>query len=411
MAPARTAWLVALIVCPSGASLALVRARGSVRPVWRMSAAPPSGEDRALSLDAAVRTAMSSLAAAFAQREEGEAELGAEFSADVRVSGLLWSASSRREWQRAVSDSGKFLVDPMLEVLSVSVTGASSARVEWLASGTWPLPWRPRALALGSSALELETLPTGAVHVVRVTDTLQTSPVDVLVSQLLPNWEDVYSLYNSPPAELRPYRVVRAARTYELRWMPPGIALRCALRSATYPSSATHKLVAPLLPGFAFTGKPLNNRAVWSAVRPITVEYDQSDRKAGGPCAYRWTVPLPSRLGTDRSALPPLPPVESGVEEMEYIALPARYVAARRLAGALESDGAVLAEAEQLAAQLRADGVRTVDGTPSRAAFQFCQYNFKAGFNLAGQLAIAQYQGTAQPLRRNEILVDIEEPR
>lgn len=392
----------------SGASLARARAPLGARSASCMSAAPSVGERCELATDA-----MSSLGALFEQLE-GAAQLASHFSDDVKVASPVWSASSRTEWEAEVANLGKFLIDPSFEVLSVQRDSESGARVEWLASGTWPLPWRPRAVVLGSSTLELEARSSGPAQVVRVTDALHTSLLDVLTSQLMPNWEDVYNLYNSPPAETKPYRVVRKAGSYEVRWLPPGLALQCEVRSDQYPSAKSHKLGSPVLPACAFTGKPLNNRAVWSAVRPIAIELDQSARAEGGPCTYRWILPLPSRLGADEAKLPPLPPTESEAETMAYVRTPARYVAARRSAGMFDSDNAVLAEVDKLLEQLRADGITTAHpagGDAAGPAFQFRQYNCKLGYNMQGQLAIAQYQGTAELIRRNEILVEVNEPR
>lgn len=403
-----TCLLVSALGAPSArASLAGARAPARVRPVCRMSATASADSTLALA-----REAMSSLMAAI--RQGNGAALSSGFSDGIQVAGPVWTASSRSEWEREISAICSFLIDPSLEVFSVEPDGESAVHIEWLASGTWPLPWRPRALALGSSRLEFEPQSAGTPHVVRMTDKLHTSLPEILLTQLLPNWEDVYSLYNSPPAELRPYRVLRKAKNYELRWLPPSLAIQCELRSGTYPSEGTYKLASPVLPDFAFVGKPLSNKATWSAVRPIAIECDQSARAAGGPCTYRWTLPLPSRLGSDEAQLPPLPPVDADVEAMAYVRVPARHVAVRRIAGIFDSDGALLAEANKFAAELRSDGVAVAqsdDGASSSPTFQFRQYNCKVGYNPQGELAIAQYQGTVEPIRRNEILFDIDEPR
>jgi hypothetical protein len=358
-----------------------------------------------------VEDAVSSVADAFCRgRGEAPLQLGTAFSPQVRVLSTIWPSSSRAEWEQQIFQFGQFLTDPMYEVLSVE-SNERSATVDWMISGTWPLPWRPRALALGKSTLELAAAGSGGTQVVSVTEKLTTSPLEVLGMQLLPNWEDVYNMYNTPPAETRPYRVLRRARSYELRWVPPALAIQADVFTGEYPCARSRRLSNPALPDFVFTGKPLRSKnPEFSAIRPISVTCDASGKEAGKPCRYRYYMPVPSRLGADPARLPSLTstPLESGAEAMEYSLRPGRYVAVRRMAGSFDVDSALLEELDKLVAELRADGV-AIDGgdAGARPPFELSRYNTKIGFNFEGEIAIAQYQGTIGPLRRNEIAVEV----
>ncbi|KAJ1633666.1 hypothetical protein T492DRAFT_978985 [Pavlovales sp. CCMP2436] len=354
--------------------------------------------------------AMASLADAFAAGRP----LSSAFGANVKVASALWSATGRADLERQVAGFGKFLIEPTLEVLSVQAAGPTRATVEWMVSGTWPLPWRPRALALGTSTLDFGFSSAGALEVVSCEEALVTNPLEVLLRQLMPNWEDVFNQYNTPPAETRPYRVLRRAKGYELRWMPPTLALESEALDGTFPSAQSHILTTPVLPSFAIRGRPLGTKSLFTTIRPLTVECDESGREKNGPCRYRWTVPIPSRLGANADSMPPLEPSarESGAQELRYVKLPGRFVAARTLAGFIASDAVLLAEVDSLAAQLRADGLAPTAGkTSARPCYQLSQYNTKVGFNLDGLVAIAQYQGTVGPMRRNEVLVEVAPPR
>lgn len=392
-----------MLACLGVAMLAGSRSacRHGVRGV-RMSAATDS--------ESAVAQAVASVASVFERKRAADGSLSAAFAPQLKVASPVWAASSRSEWEQQIADLGQFFIEPKLEVLDVRVGDGSSANVDWMITGTWGAPWRPRVLLLGSSALALTTSSTsGAVQITSVIDELITNPIEAFFTQLIPNWEDVYNLYNTPPAETRPYRALKRGAGYEVRLVPSALSIQVECSSADYPSASSHIVSTPVLPNFAFTGKPLNNKATWSAVRPLTVSCDQSAKAAGGPCRYRYTFPVPSRLGFDPAQLPSLASAkrEAGVEKLEYVRLPARRVAVSRFANAFDSDTAMLAEVDKLAAQLRADGFECVPGPDGRPAFSFSQYNTKVGFNLAGQVAIAQYQGTFGGLRRNEIAMEI----
>jgi hypothetical protein len=364
----------------------------------------------ATSSESAVAQAIASVASVFERTSAADGSLSATFGPQLKVNSPVWAASSRSDWEQQIAGLGQFFIEPKFEVLDVRIGNGPSAHVDWMITGTWGAPWRPRALMLGSSALELTTSSTsGAVQITNIVDNLHTSPIQVLCTQLIPNWEDVYNLYNTPPAETRPYRTLQKAAGYEVRMLPSALSIQADYSSAEYPSASSHILSAPVLPNCAFTGRSLSNKATWSAVRPLTVSCDQSAKAAGGPCRYRYTFPVPSRLGSDPAGLPSLASAkrEAGVENLEYVRLPARRVAVSRSANTFDSDTAMLAEVEKLAAQLRADGFECVTGSDGRPTFHFSQYNTKIGFNLGGQVAIAQYQGTFGALRRNEIALEI----
>lgn len=405
------AWLGLAAIAAAGAGAGRLPARPAVVRASVRASVSPSVPESASQAELVAALAISQLAEAIAQPASQRGLSGASaFSEQLQVDSALWAAGSRAQWADQVSDLADFYGDPRLEVLAVREGGAAGTMVDWMLSGTWPAPWRPRVAVLGSSALEMASGPSGGLVVSRIRDTLKTPPTDVFLRQLLPDWEDVYNLYNSAHAEQPAHEPIGRGSGYQLRRLPPTLVLEF-----DYTVRPSTPLLPPVLPGFAFTGKQLKTRDEWTAVRPLTAEFAPTGEAEAAGTRVRLTVPVPTRLGRDMSTLPSPQPAEQDAEvagaSARYSLVPARTVAVRAFAGNPADNAAVLSEVDKLLDGLRKDGRRVLGaerGAGGRPAFQVSQYNCKAGFDMDGRLALAQYEGTVDPLRRNEVLVDVE---
>lgn len=67
---------------------------------------------------------------------------------DAEWIGPLGRISGLQAIEKELRDIGKLLLDPRMSIFS-SKNGARE--LEWVASGTWPLPWRPRFIVRGKS--------------------------------------------------------------------------------------------------------------------------------------------------------------------------------------------------------------------------------------------------------------------
>lgn len=67
---------------------------------------------------------------------------------DAEWIGPLGRISGLQAIEKELRDLGKLLLDPRISIFS-SKNGARE--LEWVASGTWPLPWRPRFIVRGKS--------------------------------------------------------------------------------------------------------------------------------------------------------------------------------------------------------------------------------------------------------------------
>ena len=97
---------------------------------------------------------------------------------------------------------GEFFIDPTFSVTKVTPSGsgggagAEAWAVDWMFSGTWPLPWRPRVRVSGVA--RVETTDEGEV-IRRVEDTW-TAPKSlsaIVSSQLQPRFFDLLNIFNS----------------------------------------------------------------------------------------------------------------------------------------------------------------------------------------------------------------------
>lgn len=112
-------------------------------------------------------------------------------------------------------------------------TGASSVETftaTWTFSGTWPLPWRPRARVSGTCEVVTELVAatsssssSGSKGLRRqITGLFDTwvapsgGTVGLLMSQVVPRTIDVLNVYSSPHAEKVPYKVLERRNGYDL---------------------------------------------------------------------------------------------------------------------------------------------------------------------------------------------------
>lgn len=336
-----------------------------------------------------------------------ESGFGGPFGPTIDADGVVWSAQSLDELRAAARELGAFFIEPRLDALSARQLGEDEVEVQWRFSGTWPTAWRPRLVLLGSSTLTLGSASDGSRLVVSMRDTLEQPLAISLVSQVLPNWEDVYNLFNTPPAEAQPWTVESRGKGFEIRQLPPTCMLQIEETRDLAPDDRSRVLSNPMVPSIAFAEKKARPDAQLYAVRPLAVEPLQRSSESG---RFRWSVPVPSIFGMNwsQSFVEPTSPSSSAsaAATAQLVVVPGRRVAVQTFSGKVENDEAVYAAARTLA-----DKVRTAGERPRAAGsseFQFAQFNTKVIFDVDGKVALAQYQGTLGPLRRNEVSIELE---
>jgi hypothetical protein len=90
---------------------------------------------------------------------------------------------------------------PSAEAETTSLSATICIEMDYVASGLWPLPWRPRVLCTGTLSIELECVDAGTRLQARtVKDTCQQSNIGLL-RQLIPGLADVVSVFVAPLPE------------------------------------------------------------------------------------------------------------------------------------------------------------------------------------------------------------------
>jgi hypothetical protein len=114
-----------------------------------------------------------------------------------------------------------------------AVGGTETFTATWAFSGTWPLPWRPRARVSGTCEVVTELVGTGSPSSPerRVTGLFDAwvapagGTVGLLLTQVVPRTLDVLNVYNSPHAEAVPFKVLDRRNGYDLVQTTPHAVL------------------------------------------------------------------------------------------------------------------------------------------------------------------------------------------
>eukprot|EP00752_Nemacystus_decipiens_P002778 g2595.t1 len=163
----------------------------------------------------------------------------------VEWRGPLGSNGGLAKVEAELRGLGNLLSEPRMAV-TASLEGAR--RLEWIASGTWRLPWLPRFIVRGASTVE-----TGADgKVVKITDSWEGNPLSLGLKHLIPGFWDIWHQLGSPPAEKQPYRVIKRTLGYAIREYAPRLVTQPSL---TDYSNSREIRKALILPGFCHDGE------------------------------------------------------------------------------------------------------------------------------------------------------------
>lgn len=155
--------------------------------------------------------------------------------ADAEVVTPVWKCSQRAEYESEIAGAREFfsaLSPPAFTVLSRRQLRDGRVKVAWMLGVEWPAVWRPRINILGESTLTIDASASaaGAPSVRRVEERWHQSSSNAFKLQLLPKLRDVFSLYATPTAEHVPMPIVGDGNGYELRRLPPMLALQAGTR-------------------------------------------------------------------------------------------------------------------------------------------------------------------------------------
>ncbi|CAM9522259.1 unnamed protein product [Ectocarpus sp. 13 AM-2016] len=308
--------------------------------------------------------------------------------------------------------------------MSVFASKDGAKRLEWVASGTWPLPWLPRFIVKGASTLQ--TGPDGKV--VKITDTWEGNPVTLGLKHLVPGFWDIWHQLGSPPAEKPPYRVVKRALGYVIREYAPRMATQPSLIDY---SNSREIRKALILPGFCHDGeiktsgrKPDEYYVTGPlevAIQPFiatgsfpngtwfngTAREASQSRRAN---RITWTVPIPTAMGLDPTKLPEPPSERERGEDQRsrHVRQGARRIAVTNFNGIPQDPEAAEVRAKLLK-RLAADGVEPSRGADGRVRSGILMHNSVACFTKAGKLAMSilyhrpKYIGIG-----NEVFVELD---
>jgi len=305
-----------------------------------------------------------------------------------------------------LNETGEFLEEP-----SFRVTASGNGVARWVASGTWPSPWRPRAVVRGTSRLT-----TDGEVVTAIEDEWERSPWRVFATQVLPRFRDIISLYMLPPAELP------LERSIPWPGLPFGVRLvrvdeRRLLRTRMVDVTNSRKMkMATALPDLPFT---INYRAATRttalyAVSPLEVTVDLETE----PEIRRlvtWDVHLPSLFsGSDDLPQPELNE-DDEYETLGWIADPSvDYVRAGPTYLLVAGYGGEVQDREAEAVRRRlVDAAATAGLTPigDRPALVHRQFDVRLVFDQFARLCLAAYLPILPLIPSgNQIAIRLEPP-
>ena len=350
-------------------------------------------------------------------------------SRDCAVETPIWSCGERSDYESQLAESREFfssLGPPVLTVLSHRQLSDGRAQLTWMLGLEWPAVWRPRINILGESILTIEAAGD-TLRITRVEETWHQKPREVFTSQVLPKLRDIFSIWCTPTAEHFPLPVVGGGRGFELRRIPPMIALQAEWIEV---GSMLYGEQAPLPPFYAFTGE-IKRTDWYNTVSPGFLERSFCTWRLPGDMSQagqrrRWFSPLPTRFGADlsSSALPsfdnclePRPGEYEGEEpglppevvsaSCQHVRRPSQLIAVRALKES-PSNSAVLTAAVELASAAEAAGLRVVK-REGRPVIMQLSGDLKYGFNEKRQLAMSVWLSVPNLLREEYVGVVIDE--
>ena len=342
-------------------------------------------------------------------------------SDDVVVETPIWQCEGRDAYMESLGEAAEFFArahPPTLQVLSQRQLGPGRASVEWVLGVEWPSLWSARVNLLGESVVRYDAGgANGERALVReVRETWHQTPREAFFRQVVPRRRDWMSLWNAPTAEHVPQKCLQKCDGYDLRQLPPMLAVQAETIEV---GETIFEEQAPLAPAFAFPGQ-VKRREWFSTVSPGILERSFTTFSLPGGMEQpaqrrRWILPLPLRFGTDADALPS---PDGGLDDedayypgivhksIQYVRRPAQRLAVGRVRG-MPSNEAVLTVVKKVADAARRDGQRvlTQEGRP---VFVHMCYDLKNGFNERGQMSMAIWIAAPDFLQENEVGVVLE---
>ena len=385
---------------------------------------------------------------------------------DCVVETPLWQCDDRAAYESELAESRNFfssLSRPALTVLSNRPMGDGRAQLTWVLGVEWPAVWRPRVNILGESILTIA--PGGSVT--RVDERWHQKPIEAFTSQVLPRFRDIASVYCTPTAEHLPLPIIGGGNGYELKRVPPMLALQSEWIEV---GDLVYAEQAPLPPFFAFNGEV--KRADWyNTISPGLLERSFIRRELPGGMTQigqrrRWFCALPTRFASmEISDLPDLSvdargkphiqrlggesseersaggaassesagegegddssvvvggsfdddddegyeslPSEVVSTSVQYVRRPSQLLAVKRLRKIPSNDN-VITTALELAKAAESDGYRVIK-REGRPVIMQLSTDLKYGFNDEMKLSMAVWLSVPDPLREEYVGVIIDE--
>uniref|UniRef100_A0A7S3JZA3 Uncharacterized protein n=1 Tax=Aureoumbra lagunensis TaxID=44058 RepID=A0A7S3JZA3_9STRA len=196
---------------------------------------------------------------------------------------------SASEAGELLESAGNFFEDPRFLIYE-----ESESKFKWIASGTWPVAWRPRVRVYGTSKFKSEG---------HIEDDWDLMPFSIFFRDVWPRLEDIYDLYVAPVVEKSTFTILKQKiggffDNYKVVQSAPILIKRISLIDET--NSRAQRL-ASALPDFAFSADykqrgtaRFDATQIYISVRPL--EKDAITQKVRRQ--INWEIPIPSRFHT-----------------------------------------------------------------------------------------------------------------
>lgn len=338
------------------------------------------------------------------------AALGSMLKSDCRWSNPVASGVGSESLCELLNETGSFFEAPVFHVM-----GGDESQVEWRASGSWPVPWRPRAVVSGSSRLVINEMGL----IASIEDAWQETPFNVFTRQVLPRLRDMLDFYMTPPAELALEERMRYTlpRGFRVLRCPPVVCLRASLIDATNSRSMRLASALPFFP-FVTNFRAATKATALYATSPLEVRVEVVSIEPEVLRRVTWDIPVPSLFRLENlphldAPAPDRSYVDAGFAaepELSYVERPARYLLVADFDGDVQDQAAEKTRRQLIRVATEA-GLHPISMN-SRPPIIHRQFDTKLVFNEAGHLALAAYLPPIPllPIDRNQLAIALEPP-
>ena len=348
------------------------------------------------------------------------------FEEPLAIDDALLEAKTFEGLEDEMLSAAKLMENPRISFVKGGVSGRD-VTLEWIASGTWGAPWKPRIMASGTAQIRCtEDLQ----KVESVATQWRKGPLGTLLSQVWPRLWDYRIWFAAPSVERVPFDVLSSTGNLEVRRYPPRTMLKVSFIDTTGDPMV---MAARLVPDFAITGELITAGRLadpyWTTgdpevrIRPLT-DAEGARARDENPetdvAAFRmieWYIHIPSMHGIDAAKLPPLAEVTEDSEavifgdafqqrSVEYVVLDESVVAVQGVSFNHPQDAAVPAARKALVDSVDEAGGFSVRRVAGRPQFGFIPGGVRTGYNEAGELAICVYE--PRPAEKSGSVVFLE---